>query len=118
VENILFIGSGNVAFHLKKALTDTGYSILDSPESGNFKLVFFSISDDAYPEAIKSFPFRGKIMIHTSGSVPAYVFSKKTDTYGVIYPYQTINKNDKKIDFRNIPLLITASDEKNKKKSF
>lgn len=111
MKNIFLVGDGNIASYLKKALETSNY-ILSAPDDSNFDAVFFSIADDAYINAIKSFPYDKKIMIHTSGSVPSTVFAKKTNRFGVIYPYQTINKSDKNINFRDIPLFVTASDKK------
>ncbi len=112
MKNILLVGNGNVATHLRKALKTNGYSVSDLPENTSFDAVIFSITDDAYVNAIESFPAAGKLMIHTSGSVPSTVFSGKTNHFGVIYPYQTISRQDKNINFRDIPLFVTASDEK------
>jgi len=115
VKDILLVGNGNVAFHLKKVLRKAGYHISENSDEEDFDIVIFSISDDAYTGAIASFKHRNKIMVHTSGSVPATIFKGKTEKYGVIYPYQSISKNDKLLDFKKIPLLITASDEKTEK---
>ncbi len=109
MKRILLIGNGNVAFHLKKAFIIAGYTVYKNTDDGDFDLAIFSISDDAYAQVIQSFPIENKMMVHTSGSIPASVFAGKTDSFGVIYPYQTINKNDETINFRNIPLLLTAS---------
>ncbi|MCD6365961.1 MAG: hypothetical protein J7L46_00325, partial [Bacteroidales bacterium] len=91
MENILLVGNGNVATHLQKALKTNGYSVFDLSGNKDFDAAIFSITDDAYVNAIESFPFKGKLMIHTSGSVPSTVFSGKTNRFGVIYPYQTIS---------------------------
>ncbi len=115
MKDILLVGNGNVAFHLKKALRKAGYHLLENPDVDKFDMAIFSVSDDAYAEVIASFKFRNKIMVHTSGSVPATIFNGKTESYGTIYPYQSISKNDKMLNFKNIPLLITTSDEKTEK---
>ena len=111
MKNILLVGNGNVASYLRKALKTNGVSISDSSNNKDCDAVIFSITDDAYVDAIASFPVDGKLMIHTSGSVPSTVFSGKTNHFGVIYPYQTISKQDENINYRNIPLLVTASDK-------
>ncbi len=109
MKKILVIGDGNVAFHLKKRISQMGFELVQSTNE-SFDLVIFSISDDAYVNAINEFPIKDKLMLHTSGSVPMDVFKEKTNKYGVLYPFQTFNKK-KPVDFTEVPAFVTASDQ-------
>jgi len=48
------------------------------------------------------------IWIHTSGSLPMDVFSGISDSYGILYPLQTISKQ-RKADFSKVPLFIEGN---------
>ncbi len=108
MKKIFFTGNGNVAFHIKKALTTKGYILTSYLEDCD--MIVISVSDSAYRKVIDNFPTNNKLMVHTSGSIPSTIFAGKTKNYGVIYPYQSLNKNDQSITFNDeVPLLITAS---------
>lgn len=115
-QQIAFIGAGNVATHMAKALRNADmkikavYShtiasaqtlaaeveadaiddIADLPEADIF---VYCVKDDVLPEiaAINSLRFPNALHIHTSGSTPANVFLNQW--HGVIYPMQTFSKN-------------------------
>ena len=132
---ISFIGAGNVATHLSRALESAGCDIVgvltrtinssqnfseehkckaasnieDLPESD---LYVFSIKDDALLEVITEFGKlnRKGICVHTAGSVPMDVFRQHVSRYGVLYPMQTFSKN-RKLHFKEIPLFIESNSE-------
>ena len=130
---ISFIGAGNVATHLSRALSHAGFEIAgvltrslassrefvaehhcvatcrltDLPEADFY---IFSIKDDALPEVIAEFGklHRKGLCLHTAGSVPLEVFAQHVDRYGVIYPMQTFSKQ-RQLQFNEIPLFIEAA---------
>src|SRR5438876_619492 len=110
---IVLIGAGNVATHLGMALKKAGHKI-EAVYSRSFSsalqlslklkaryttdrievlpnagLYIIAVSDHAIKEALKSFPHKNKIIVHTSGSVSIKVFGKKFANAGVLYPLQT-----------------------------
>lgn len=107
VEKILIIGNGNVAFHLKKLISQVGYHVVQSVEEP-FDMVIFSIRDDVYEQVVNEFPVSNTLMLHTSGSVPSEIFTNKTKRFGVLYPFQTFNKNSP-VNFNEVPAFVTAS---------
>src|SRR5437016_1147904 len=132
---IVLIGAGNVATHLGMALKKAGHEIemvysrsftsalelslkvksryttdrLDILPNANLYLI--SVSDHAIKEILKSFPYKNKIVVHTSGSVTIKVFGKKFVNAGILYPVQTFSK-ERKVDLKKTPLLIEATNEK------
>ena len=132
---VVLIGAGNVATHLSKALKKAKHNIIQvySRSASSAKelartlksshitdireldskadIYIISISDPAIPKLLKTFPFRNKLVVHTSGSVSLKVFAREFKNHGVIYPLQTFSK-ERDIVFREVPLLIEASNEK------
>ncbi len=135
LHKIIFIGSGNVATHLGKALYQKGYIVsqvysptkksadalaaqLKSKAITNLKkldltadVYFIAIKDDAISDVVKQLTLIDKVVVHTSGSMPLAVLKTTSDNFGVFYPLQTFSKN-KGIDFTNIPIFLEASNKK------
>ena len=133
-KNLVFIGAGNVATHLAKALYKNGFSILQvfsrtelsaktlaDEVSANYTtdyntiienadIYFYCLTDDVLPELITQKALPNGIHIHTAGSVKMDVFEMNRTNYGVLYPLQTFSKN-KEIDFSKVPLFIEANNE-------
>ncbi|MFY0644727.1 MAG: DUF2520 domain-containing protein [Bacteroidia bacterium] len=139
---ITFIGSGNVAWNLAHALDMDGHMILrvlsrnadhakelaskfgsyhgiiDNQSLSDSDIVFVSINDDAYDEVISNLNIPPQVMVcHTSGPIPLEVLEPYAQDVGVFYPLQSLNKNRIK-DFRDVPLLIEASNASTEKKLY
>jgi len=138
---VSFIGSGNVATHLATALNKiSGISILQIVSKNkshaknlamqvkadytdelariktNFDLLIFAVNDDSLLEIVKEIDLPdNKLLCHTSGSIPSTIFENITRKFGVLYPLQTFSKN-KSIDWKDVPLLITSSDDATEKR--
>ena len=129
LKNIVFIGAGNVATHLSRAMRNEGFSIRqvfsrtsDSAKSLADKcscanttdikkvipdadIYIFSLKDDILQEVIENMPGNNGIWIHTAGSIDINIFHGYTEHYGVIYPLQTLSKSHD-TDFSKIPLFV------------
>lgn len=131
----VMIGSGNVATHLSRALSEqveitqvysrqkanaeylisqnslNAYAIDSYNDiTGSADLYIISLVDDAISDAIAQTPhITSGIWVHTSGSTPIEVFADKKKGYGVFYPLQTFSKDKKNIDFKEIPILLEAN---------
>ena len=133
---VSFIGAGNVATHLSKALMEAGYDVVgvhtrsrassedfakrchctiatnmaDLPVSDFY---VFSIKDDALAQVIADFGklHRDGLCLHTAGSIPMSVFRQHVAHYAVMYPLQTFSKA-RALNFSDVPLFIEAKDEK------
>jgi predicted short-subunit dehydrogenase-like oxidoreductase (DUF2520 family) len=129
--NIIFIGAGNVATHLAKALhakkqhivqvvsrttlsaqklaESVGASWTTTPEEIEKADVYiYAVSDSALQEVIRRNPQKKGLHIHTAGSLPLSVFEGEMERGGVFYPLQTFSKQ-KPVDFAKIPLFIEAN---------
>lgn len=133
-QNISFIGSGNLAWHLAPALDNIGYSVKEvysrnprnareltarlyqaevkasldfstSPSS----IFVIAVADDAIKAIAQDIILPDDaILVHTSGSQPLSVLGyAATPHIGVFYPLQTFSKS-KKIDFKTIPIFIES----------
>lgn len=132
---IVFIGAGNVATNLainfqQKDLNihqvysrskETAISLADkvnAEATNNIKdiitdadLYIFSVKDSAIEGVLDQMPRTSGIWVHTAGSLSVDIFSKYTDKYGVIYPFQTFTKS-RIVNFADIPLFLEASSPK------
>jgi predicted short-subunit dehydrogenase-like oxidoreductase (DUF2520 family) len=132
---ITLIGSGNVGWHLGRALMNAGHSI-DSVYShsysnakaladllpgcsvandtdfskSNSDVFIVAVRDNALEEIISKINIPAEAVIaHTSGSMPMEVLNKFSH-YGVFYALQTFTKG-KEINIGEVPFGIEASDE-------
>lgn len=133
---ICFIGAGNLATHLSKALQNQGHkviqvysrteesasalaNILDSEFTTSTKeisadadLYVVALKDSVVNTVLSKINFRNKFVVHCSGSLPRGVLKQYSDNVGVLYPLQTFSKK-RAIDFSNIPVFVEANSAKN-----
>ena len=128
---IVFIGAGNVATHLAKALSQKATIVqvisrhlenarklaesisldcLFSDSVANISkadVYIVSVKDDAIASLLQSIPESAKdaLWVHTSGSVSASVFQDFNEKYGVLYPMQTFSK-DVQLNVSEVPFFI------------
>lgn len=138
MSDIVFIGSGNVATHLSKALKSSGHKVLQvySKTLANAKklakeinaeftndlsklrtdadIYFIAVKDNVLPEIAKKINFGNRLTVHTSGSVGIDVIKNVSENYGVFYPMQTFSKQ-LKIDLSGIAIFIEANKPRNEK---
>lgn len=132
---IVFIGAGNLATNLAKALYRKGFRIVQiysrteasarslaevveaefttSLENINpfARLYIVSLKDAAFIEllsAIVAGKKKDALMVHTAGSLPLSIWEGMTEHYGVFYPMQTFSKQ-REVDFREVPFFIEAA---------
>lgn len=134
MKTVSIIGSGNLAFHLSKAIINSKtyglkgifgrtearvkrladqvgceFDMLDEPYLFNSDLVILCVSDDAIKDVLQMHQFEKKtLVIHIAGSVPLSIFeSQDIKNGGVFYPLQTFSRN-RDIDFHEVPIFIEA----------
>lgn len=131
---IVFIGSGNLATNLGKALYRAGHEILQvysrtAEHADMFADLFecsattdiynircdadvyiFSLKDSVLERMANCVAERvqGKLFVHTAGSMPMDILPVKRR--GVLYPMQTFSKS-REVDFSSIPTFIEAEQE-------
>ena len=132
--NFVLIGAGNLGTTLTRALIKKGFQPVQiinrsidkanrlAEETGNplvssdsshiepCDFVIVAVSDDSIPTVLEKIPSLQAPVFHCSGSTGISVFSDKFHRYGVFYPLQSFSSL-RKINFREIPVLIEASDQ-------
>lgn len=131
MKSIVLFGTGNVAFHLFSAFSNSenfkviqlynhkaeSLSIFKDkiPTTTKFSEIFpadiylIAVKDDAIGEIVSKIENPEALILHTSGAVPLTVFRDFEHT-GVFYPLQTFSKN-KPVDFKNIPICLEAKNK-------
>lgn len=134
LDEIVFIGAGNVATHLAKALHEAGYRISQvwsrngasavcladkvgatvlqnlSDLQPAATLYVFSLKDDAYAEVSAQLPTLDGAAVHTSGTLSIEIFAPYFKEYGVWYPLQTFSK-EKPVEIAKVPFVIHSNTE-------
>ena len=124
--NIVILGYGNVAQHLVRAFLNTNEvtvsqiynrsEIADPPIQNcttalsniiEADVYIIALPDDVIPDFSEKLPFKNKLVVHTSGSVPLHLLSEENNK-GVFYPLQTFSE-DRMVDFASIPICIEAT---------
>ena len=130
----VIIGSGNVAYHMAKALVENGlppaqifgrnekelkaiseevnipYSTKNLVDSD---IYLICVSDNAIEDVSRAIAKKDCLVAHTSGSLPKDVL-KGEYRKASFYPLQTFSKS-KELDYFNIPFFIEAEQEEDKK---
>ncbi len=136
MQKIVFIGAGNLATRLSKALIEKGHEIVQiysrTEDSASMlakylasgyttkteeiykdaDIYIISVSDSAYDSVLENIDFSNKLIVHTSGSLPVEILKNHSENYGVLYPLQTFSKS-RDTDFSVIPFCIEANTGKN-----
>jgi len=135
IKRISIIGSGNVAASVSKAIVNKGFTLvqvvgrkienvqellvkLNSDQSieaitdwsalnKEVDCFIVCVNDDAIASVLEDFPFKDKLIAHTSGSVGMSVFNG-FEKYGVFYPLQTFSKENP-IVFDEVPLCVEGN---------
>jgi predicted short-subunit dehydrogenase-like oxidoreductase (DUF2520 family) len=127
--NVVILGFGNVAQHLVRAFLPTddvkvvqiyNRSEITDPPINNCTTYLsnlveadayiIALPDDVIPDFSEKLPFTNRLVVHTSGSVPMHLLSKKNN-HGVFYPLQTFSK-DRIVEFKSIPICVEAKSSK------
>lgn len=128
------IGSGNLASHLVKAMTEAGYPpafilsrnnitggrlsrksgapFVDTlPAAGrSTPLLLICTKDDSIPTLFKHYERSGYILVHFSGGLPLIKTGKACMGSGVMWPVQTLSKASR-LNWKKIPLCLESSNK-------
>ena len=131
-QKVVFIGAGNLATQLGKALYTAGNEIvqvfsrnidharqlarqLESSAIDDIRQIelsadcyIFALKDDVLPAIAAQMPTTDGVWIHTAGSLPVSVLSEYKEDVGVLYPLQTFSKS-RNVSFSDIPIFIEAN---------
>ncbi len=136
-KTVNIIGSGNLAFHLSKAIINSShyklqgifgrtesrvkrladqvgceFDMLDQPHQFESDIAILCVSDDAIKDILKQNQFSEKtLVIHIAGSVPLSIFEQHgVQNGGVFYPLQTFSRN-REIDFHDVPIFVEVQQQ-------
>lgn len=131
--SIVFIGAGNLATNLAKALYRKGFRIVQiysrTKESAvalaqdveaeyttdlstivnDAQLYIVSLKDAAFVQLLPEIVAGRKnaLWVHTAGSIPMNIWEGQVERYGVFYPMQTFSKQ-REVNFREIPIFVES----------
>lgn len=142
IKTVVFIGAGNVAYHLAQAINRSDFEVLqvfsrthlsakgvgekiNCPYTNNKNeiiknadLYICSVSDDNIIDALSDINFTpNSIIVHTAGSVNMNILNQFSEQVGVLYPMQTFSKN-KEIDFNKLSIYLEASNDETYKELY
>ncbi|HYC27848.1 MAG TPA: DUF2520 domain-containing protein, partial [Chitinophagaceae bacterium] len=128
---VVIIGSGNTATVLGRKIKAAGHAILQVAGrnesavkllaaelgcSGNVDttgidhsadIYIVAIADKALPQVHEWLQLDKKLVVHTAAAVPANVLEKVSKNYGVLYPLQTLRKEQTEVP--SIPFLVDGN---------
>lgn len=135
IKMVAIVGTGNIAWHLARALSRSGIVItsiisrsmeratqlakevsaipLDDPAMLEEQpdMYLLCVSDDVLPEAQTAYAGKGPLVVHTSGSTGMDVLATAGNETGVLYPLQTFTKGVE-MSYEQFPFLVEGSTEK------
>lgn len=133
IRTISFLGAGNIAWHLGKALLNKGYIIREvysrsensaselasalgcrytcsaGKVTSGSDLYILCVSDSAMNEVIGQLSLHNTILVHTAGSVSMDLLANTAQHVGVFYPLQTFSKQVP-ATLNKVPFFLEASD--------
>ncbi len=134
IKSAVIVGSGNVAWHMLKALGDSGIVIRQivarNPVtarmlSDDYQVPFvtdpalmdraagiyiLAVQDDEIEHAALSLKLDDQLLVHTSGFSDLAVLQGFSSDTGVIWPLQSLTTG-KSVDYRQIPFFIEANND-------
>lgn len=119
IKYVTIIGSGNVAYHYFKIMTEKGLRVqqvsarMDIPmEALLSDLVVIAIKDEFITRLVSRIHVGDdSILVHTSGFIPSDCLKDSAKSYGCLYPLQSLKKNQDTDFFNNVPLCICGNNK-------
>ncbi len=129
---VVIVGAGNVATVLGRLIKKAGHEVLQvvSRNAGNAELLatelgctfsdnsglidktanlyLIAVTDDAMGQLDERYHLGNKLVVHTAGSVSKEILKNITHNYGVLYPLQSLRKQNMNLQ-QDIPLLVDAN---------
>lgn len=134
VMKVVIIGAGNVASVFGRLISQANHEIIQvvSRSIGNAQMLanelgcayadkpknldssadiyLVAMADAALNEIHESYLLGYKLVLHTAGSISKELLSKVSNRYGVLYPLQSLRKENPELH-QDIPLLIDGNTE-------
>jgi len=130
--DLVFIGSGNVAWHLAHAMDRAGHTISQvisrneqnakklaskfgshfsddlSKTYANSDICLICVSDDEIETVVRSLPPLKAGLVHTCGPKSMDILASKSAHVGVFYPLQSFSK-EKRVDMLKVPIMLEST---------
>ena len=117
IQTITIIGSGNVAYHYAKAMSEHNFIVKTicsrstfAPQDLQSDLIVIAVKDEAIESVATKIGHTNSILVHTSGFVATDCLAMAAENYGSLYPLQSLKK-EKETDFSTVPLCTFANNE-------
>ncbi len=132
IKNISIIGAGNVAWHLGNAFAKAGIKInhiagrdhdktkqlaelLGSKSFGALEeeipesdLYLLAVKDDVIRTVFEKIYKKGRFIVHLAGAIEGNILAMHNNNYGVIWPMQTLTKNND-IDLQHTLIAVSGN---------
>ena len=136
IQNIIFIGAGNMAVNLALAVAGKGFKIIQvynrSETAGRnlskkvgatytndlkklsqtADLYIVAVSDDSLEQIVEQVSVGDKMIVHTSGPMSMHMLKNASENFGVLYFPQTFSK-EHPVSLSGVPACIEANREEN-----
>ena len=108
---ILQVLSRNIG-HAQSLATELGCAATDDPQTINTTADVYvvAVSDTALKSLYEAYFLGDKLVVHTAGAVPGDVLKVVSANYGVMYPLQSLRKENREVPV-DIPLLVDGNSE-------
>ena len=96
--------------HASKLAEELGCTATDNPQklSDDAELYIVAMADTALNQIHQSYFLADKLIVHTAGAVSKDVLKTVSVNYGVLYPLQSLRKENSQLQ-QDIPLLVDAN---------
>jgi predicted short-subunit dehydrogenase-like oxidoreductase (DUF2520 family) len=139
IENMVVIGSGNVAWHIIHAFQAAGVRVVqvlarnkqsarhfsrhfNIPYTLNVRelnrqadIYILAVKDDQIPDTASALRLEDQLLVHTSGFTPMDALKDFSREYGVLWPLQTLTA-EKEVSYSEIPFLLEANSKENEER--
>lgn len=116
IKSVCILGTGNIAWHYERRFLEKGYSCFAISARGDVSkcmeadLVVIAVKDEAVVSVAQKLKGMKGILVHTSGFLSTDFLADVAESYGSLYPLQSLKKN-KEADFDKVTLCTYGNNE-------
>lgn len=117
IKSVCILGTGNIAWHYERRFLEKGYSCFAISARGDVSkcmeadLVVIAVKDEAVVSVAQKLKGMKGILVHTSGFLSTDFLADVAESYGSLYPLQSLKKN-KETDFDKVTLCTYGNNER------
>lgn len=116
IKSVCILGTGNIAWHYERRFLEKGYSCFAISARGDVSkcmeadLVVIAVKDEVVVSVAQKLKGMKGILVHTSGFLSTDFLADVAESYGSLYPLQSLKKN-KEADFDKVTLCTYGNNE-------